>query len=220
VETTDGYENQTSLRISASMLASLIELRAKMGFRMAFLESEVVSRAIEIAAVKPGAFTRARTKAKMEEIQLRRPLIQGPFRPDVANLVGPKGGLPRTKTELQQLARALGVDPGLASVDQLKTMIRPLIAENGPPNADRSAKCGSQPSEASANTEGKDWEWIDPKEEKHIQDIVAEALRRIHGDAPMEVFDTATKEAMKQVREDRAKRQSRLTEFFVPDVEM
>ena len=219
VETADAYEKQTSLRISAGMLSSLIELRSKMGFRTAFLENDVVTKAIEIAAIKPGAYSRARAKAKEEEIRFKRPLLKG-FRPDVGHLLGPKGGLPRTKTELQMLARALGLEPATASVDQLKTMIRPLIEANGPPPVDRSAKCGSQPSAESEATDTRAWELVHQKETHHIQAIVAQALQNIHGDAPPEVFTLATTEAMKLLEDDRSTRQSRLTDYFGKDVEM
>ena len=138
----------------------------------------------------------------------------------MGHLLGPKGGLPRTKTELQMLARALGLEPATASVDQLKAMIRPLIEANGPPPVDRSARCGSQPSEGSAATDTKAWELVHPKEAKHIQDIVVQALKNIHSDAPPEVFTLATTEAMKLLKDDRSTRQSRLTDYFGKDEEM
>ena len=118
------------------------------------------------------------------------------------------------------LARALGLEPAAASVDQLKMMIRPLIEANGPPPVDRSAKCGSQPSEGSEATDTKAWELVHPKEAKLIQDIVVQALRNIHSDAPPEAFTLATAEAMKLLENDRSMRQSRMTEYFGKDAEM
>ena len=68
VENSEKYAKQSGVTISATLLSELIELRNKMGNKLAFMGDEKVEQAIEIATVRPGAFLRAKGNAKQEEV--------------------------------------------------------------------------------------------------------------------------------------------------------
>ena len=100
-ETTESYERQPGgRRISAAMLADLIEFRNKVGFSDAFLEDENMSWALAVARSKTGAVGRIKQRARTEKAQKDSggtASASAAASVDVAALVGPRGGLPKTK---------------------------------------------------------------------------------------------------------------------------
>ena len=216
-----------SRTFSATLLSELIELRNKMGNKLAFMGDEKVEQAIEIATVRPGAFLRAKGNAKQEEVRLKNlkayPTKTSDFNVPAWQLLGPKGGLPKGKPELTQLARALGIEPGNKTSDQLKIEIRPLVAcgaLSGPPPESPEEKSGAEPSKGSAASVDKGWEWLDPKKEKAVQQAVANALSKLHVNPPTSWIEGLTREALSQASDERGVKQKRTEEYFVKDDRM
>ena len=205
----------------SATLAGLVELRWKMGFRESFLGDEVMTRALEMTALKKGAFARVRAKAKAEEIKLKvRPATGAQYNVAAIDLLGPRGGLPRTKVELVQLARALGINHDGLTTDQLKHVIRPAVAAGDRFHESPAEKSGPTPPSESKSSEDKAWEWVDPREQKRIEETVANALRRIHADAPQDYLRAVTKEAVAQLELERDTRRRRLDGYIEADEEM
>ena len=67
-----------------------------------------VRKALEIARMRTGALTRTRRAAREEQRRSAAEANVGAlvrFHPEAANLLGPRGGLPRAKGDLTKLAR-------------------------------------------------------------------------------------------------------------------
>ena len=179
VDSIEAYEKQTAIGIPATTLAKLIELRTKLGFKEAFLENEKVTQALESGTVKKGVFNRVRAKAREEEIKFKpRPATAANYNPAVMDLIGPKGGLPRTKTELSKVAVAFGIDPTGMTSDTLKASISSVVASRRRVHEEPSASSGLTPPRESGSYEEKVLECVDPKEQAEIQRTVANATQQ------------------------------------------
>jgi len=144
--------------VSTATLVALTELRNKMGFAEAFLESDEVRRALEIARMRPGALTRTRRAAREEQRRSAAEANVGAlvrFNPEAANLLGPRGGLPRAKGDLIKLAEGYGLATAGLTVDQLKLALRPLVSRGAPtPQPKAAGTGGGAASPASAEPGG------------------------------------------------------------------
>eukprot|EP00434_Breviolum_minutum_P017446 symbB.v1.2.015397.t1/scaffold1144.1/size135540/5 len=103
-----------------------VKLRSRMGIREAFLEDDLVSRAIEM--------TKKPNKAKMKEahaMEVHRlvNLGEGERLERLQQLLGPRGGLPRLKGELLELAVLLRVETEPTdTIEKLKAKLQPTVA--------------------------------------------------------------------------------------------
>ena len=117
--------------VASSVLAELIELRKKLGNESAFVHSAKVSEALRIARHRPGVMERVRRDAAREAFP---PVAPGATpeakKVGMAAMIGPKGGLPRTKAELQQLSRAFGLSD-VGTTDHLRQVLREKLEETG-----------------------------------------------------------------------------------------
>jgi len=146
-------------RLSAEYLLELVDLRNRMGMVFSFMENDSVLQAIRIARQRSGVMARMR-RAVVTEATTNRPAgssgaSSGPV---ASSLIGPRGGLPRTKAELQELAASMRVDTS-GTVAQLQTRIRGAIAgiPKTPAAAQRAREAnagsvGCKPSPASARS--------------------------------------------------------------------
>ena len=110
--------------ISAATLEILIELRNKMGFSEAFLEDEQLSWALSVTAKKTGIMGRVKQRAREEKSTAAASPAAATEPTASHHLLGPRGGLPRSKEALQELARSLSLNEAGKTVDQLKAIIR------------------------------------------------------------------------------------------------
>jgi len=107
-------------------LKDAVKLRSRMGIREAFLEDDLVSRAIEM--------TKKPNKAKMKEahaMEVHRlvNLGEGERLERLQQLLGPRGGLPRLKGELLELAVLLRVETDPSdTIEKLKAKLQPTVA--------------------------------------------------------------------------------------------
>ena len=69
---------------------------------------------------------RVRQKVKEEE-KARLQAVQRPTGTAITSLLGPKGGLPRTKADLQKLCLALGIDSAGLNIEQMQKQCRSTI---------------------------------------------------------------------------------------------
>eukprot|EP00969_Alexandrium_andersonii_P351462 15435487-Alexandrium_andersonii.AAC.1 len=106
-----------------------------MGPHLAFLEDGTVAAAVKIARTRPGAPARLRAAAR-EEARAGAPITVNPMQavaelperpPAVRQLVGPKGGLPRTKPEMEMLCKLLAVRTDGLTVGQMRQRVRPVL---------------------------------------------------------------------------------------------
>ena len=118
VETPDQHLQQTGSAVAPTrkLLLELVELRNKLGIQTAFMENTELLQAILLARSRAGVMGRMRRAARQEE----QP--EAASQPAVTRL-GPRGGLPRTKPELQALCAEMGLSAE-GKVDELKTRLR------------------------------------------------------------------------------------------------
>ncbi len=88
--------------IASATLLDLIDFRNRMSMELAFLENDVVMQALLIAKTKRGVMGRLRVAVKVETASTSTI--------PVGLRLGPRGGLPRTKPELVELATSLHID--------------------------------------------------------------------------------------------------------------
>ena len=91
----------------------MIELRRKLGNAVAFVHSDRVSEALRIARHRPGAMERVRRDAAEAFATVSVGAFSvnsvAPSAAVLAARIGPKGGVPRAKAELQQLSCTCGL---------------------------------------------------------------------------------------------------------------
>jgi len=132
-ETVSEYMAQPGARravrkLSAEHLLELVDLRNRMGMVFSFMENDSVLQAIRIARQRSGVMSRMRRAVVTEATTRRPPGSSGASSGPVASsLIGPRGGLPRTKAELQELAASMRLDTS-GTVAQLQARIRGSIA--------------------------------------------------------------------------------------------
>jgi hypothetical protein len=141
VETADQYLVQTAKVISAELLQELIDLRTRIGFSLAYLGDEMVLRAIQIVRSRPGASSRIREAARSEKTSVKLTAAKASAsasgsssnQAQVLALMGPRGGLPRAKGDLEKLAGLLSVPVRGMTIDQMKHVIRSKMSSSGTP---------------------------------------------------------------------------------------
>ena len=124
-DTVSGYAAQNGgTEISAATLEILIELRNKMGFSEAFREDEQLSWALSVTTEKTGVMGHVEQRPR-EEKSTAAASTGATTEPTASHrLLGPRGGLPRSKEALQELARSLSLNETGKTVDQLQALIR------------------------------------------------------------------------------------------------
>ena len=222
VETSEEYQRQPGARpVTATIISNLIELRNKMGFEEAFLENEMVTQALMIAKSKTGLLGRVKSKARTEaklQVKPKAPL-GATYNVGVAQLIGPRGGLPKSKDDLARLAKAYGINPEGKTVEQLKQLIRPLVESGARLYEETSAPAaasGSGPtadSSASAPAAAS----LPPRD---VSEAVMTALARIYGSAPPDLLRAVTREAMQHLETRNSTLQARLGAYIEEDDEM
>jgi len=210
VETTEAYAAQPRGRdVSAAVLALLVEFRNKQGFADAFLENDLVNQALMIAKSKVGTLGRVKARAKAESLSLRpTPPSGATYNATACQLLGPRGGLPRSKEDLMKLAKAYGINAEGKTVDQLKTLIRPLVAtgarlyeEPEPAAASSSVASGRPPATGSSGSAH------DTVSSEELHGAIMAALRRVYGEAPPDLLRAMTAEAFHHVQAARNEQQ-------------
>lgn len=127
VETRLQYAEQASrpgrplALVDDAVMQDLVSLRIKMGNRLSYLENESISTALRESEAK----RRNRKKGVMQLLRMQEVVAD----PNVPRL-GPRGGLPKTKVELQALARSWGVDH-VGTVDVLRARLKVAAANHG-----------------------------------------------------------------------------------------
>ena len=124
-DTVSGYAAQNGgTEISAATLEILIEFRTKMGFSEAFREDEQLSWALSVTTEKTGIMGHVEQRPR-EEKSTAAASTGATTEPTASHrLLGPRGGLPRSKEALQELARSLSLNETGKTVDQLQALIR------------------------------------------------------------------------------------------------
>ena len=124
-DTVSGYAAQNGgTEISAATLEILIEFRNKMGFSEAFREDEQLSWALSVTTEKTGIMGHVEQRPR-EEKSTAAASTGATTEPTASHrLLGPRGGLPRSKEALQELARSLSLNETGKTVDQLQALIR------------------------------------------------------------------------------------------------
>jgi hypothetical protein len=107
--------------VDDAVMQDLVSLRIKMGNRLSYLENESISTALRESEAK----RRNRKKGVMQLLRMQEVVAD----PNVPRL-GPRGGLPKTKVELQALARSWGVDH-VGTVDVLRARLKVAAANHG-----------------------------------------------------------------------------------------
>ena len=115
-------------RQSSQLVLEGIELRRRMGNDLAFVENPVMLEMLNASKSRAGVMGRVRQKVKEEE-KARLQAVQRPTGTAITSLLGPKGGLPRTKADLQKLCQALGVDSTGLDIEQTQKKCRSIIEE-------------------------------------------------------------------------------------------
>ena len=213
VETVAEYRAQPGGReISAQTLALLIQFRNRQGFQDAFLENELVKQALAIARSRTGILGRVRSRARAEAALDPRPT--SPV--EVSKLLGPRGGLPKTKDDLIRLATAYGLDPVGKTVDQLKHLIRVQVETGARPYEEQpagSSKAGatgptppaaSGPAAAASGSASQEAAAAQEStstltDQSEMLEAVQQELRRFHGDAQPDLLMAVTLEALHQI---------------------
>ncbi|CAE7294222.1 RE1 [Symbiodinium natans] len=112
-----------SKSFTASNLKALVDLRNKVGFELAFLEDEVLTVGMRALKRKPGV--RARL-AEAQMAEAAKASVSEDRGERVRQLLGPRGGLPRLRGELIQLAALLHVEiKAEDSVAEIAKKVRP-----------------------------------------------------------------------------------------------
>ncbi len=138
VEDTKHYLREHHKEITSNLLSSLVELRTKMGYQLSFLTKLHILKGI----MKTG------TSNKIKQAATKEVSAPGPWLPAGLPL-GPRGGLPRSKPELLELAHTLRV-PGAATltVEQLQRACRETLEfmkARSQPGAEPKVPSGSVP---------------------------------------------------------------------------
>ena len=219
-ETMEQYLKQPRTRPSRSgtsilthgVFAELMELRNKMGFGEAFLEDERVTLALQIARSKPGTLLRAKAAARQESLSAaKEKAAEGRlnFNPAAAQLLGPKGGLPRRKTDLVKLASTFGLATDGLTVEQLKITLRPLVASGAPmPQSGTSVTGGGNVSQPSAPSEGS-WSLADAPNlqlNRLLADAIARAVNQAAAGASPERANELVQQALGMTTEPELQR--------------
>lgn len=110
---------------TAVHLKDAMTLRSRMGLLESFMEDEAVTFGLRAVRKR----SRARQQAALVEETHRALAALDGQREDLAReLVGPRGGLPRTKAELIKLAALLGVDVlPKDTVADITTKVKPMV---------------------------------------------------------------------------------------------
>jgi len=113
--------------ITAQDVMDLVYLRNKLGFDLAFLENDLVLRAMQIARPRHNVMTHLR--AAVVDQLVSSPKIEikeeGSSEGSARQVpgFGPRGGLPKTKAALQAIARSIGITE-IGTVAELKKNIQ------------------------------------------------------------------------------------------------
>ena len=105
-------------RLTAAIFKDLLTLRNRLGVHHCFLANDSVLRALNMVKSSRGVMERARMAAVHEQLSSSTP--------DVTQLLGPKGGVPRTKDKLVLLAISFGI-PAQGTVAELQTRCREAL---------------------------------------------------------------------------------------------
>ena len=108
--------------VTNKILLGLIELRTKLGYELSFLEDKTTTDFMDAMKIKKGALGRLKDQVKTDSQPAAAATGSG-----IARL-GPRGGLPRTKAELQALARDLSLSDA-GTVEELKNRLRDVIED-------------------------------------------------------------------------------------------
>ena len=136
-KTVSEYQKQPGRpEVASTLFLELIQLRNKMGFQLAFLGVDRVMEAIRISR-KPGQLMEARKQAVADrsgKLDLANP------RASLQTLgIGPRGGLPKTKAEIQVILQHMELSTE-GTLEQLRTRARDGLNELFAYRAERSAR--------------------------------------------------------------------------------
>ena len=104
--------------LTANIFKDLLVIRNRIGIRFCFLANNTVLRVLDMMRSSRGAVERANRLAAIEEL--------GTSTPDISQMLGPKGGVPKTKDKLQLLATSLGITP-VGTVMELQNRCREAL---------------------------------------------------------------------------------------------
>ena len=205
-------------KVSAQTLLLLVELRNKMGLAGSFMENDLVTQALQIAKSKTGLLSRMRQTARQEqrkEVELKAPLFkEAGYNVTAAQLLGPRGGLPKSKEDLSRLAIAYGIRPEGKTADQLKTLIRPCVATG--------ARLREEPLEAPADTGDPSGtaSCSSATDLSAIEAAVRRGIEAVAGQAPPEFVRAATREALHHMHTEETKTRKRTEPYANENEEM
>lgn len=145
-------------RMSLVNLKECVTLRGRLGMRVAFLENQQVLNAVMSLRQKPRHLIE---NALADERRRLQRLSEEDRKKKVEVLIGPRGGLPRLKGELQELCALMHIEfKAEDTVDQLKEKLKQPLTDLKNPKKAAAAKAAAS-SQAVGTGPSVPQEWYD-----------------------------------------------------------